>query len=87
MDWYPIQLMLVNQSKVLSIGRLTQVPMEVKELRTYGDFEFIDIVDDTNPLPTCLGIYLEIENQTIIKFKKTILSFDDPADYSFSKLH
>ena len=72
--WSPIQLRLANQSKVLPISRLTQVPMEVKGLRTYDDFKFIDIVNDTNPYPVLLGIDWEIDNQTIIKFKKMILS-------------
>ena len=77
LDWSPIQLRLANQSKVLPIGRLTQVPVEVKGLRTYVDFEVIDIVDDTNPYPALLGIDWEIDNQTIINFKKMILSFED----------
>ena len=76
MDWYPIQLRLASQSKVLPIGRLTQVPMEVEGLRTYVDFKVIDIVDDTNPYPTLLGIDWAIDNQTIINFKKRILYFE-----------
>ena len=36
----------------------------------------IDIVDDTNPYPTLLGIDWAIDNQTIINFKKRILSFE-----------
>ena len=75
LDWSPIQLRLANQSKVLPYGRLTQVPVEVEGLRTYDDFEVINIVDETNPYPPLLGIYWEIDNQTIIKFKKRILSF------------
>ena len=63
--------------KFLPIGRLTQVPLEFKRLRTYVDFEVIDIVDDTNPYPTLLGIDWEIDNKTIINFKKRILSFED----------
>ena len=51
--------------------------MDVKGLRTYADFEVIDIVDDINPYPTLLGIDWEIVNQTIINFKKRILSFED----------
>ena len=78
LDWSPIQLRLANQSKVLPISRLTQVPVDVKGLRTYADFEVIDIVKETNPYPTLLGIYWEIDNQTIIKFKKRILSFEVP---------
>ena len=34
-------------------------------------------MDDTNPYPTLLGIDWAIENQTIINFKKRILSFED----------
>ena len=49
--------------------------MEVEGLRTYAEFKFIDIVDDTNPYIALLGIDWEIENQTIIKFNKRILSF------------
>ena len=35
LDWSPIHLRLENQSKVLHIVRLTQVPIEVEGLRTY----------------------------------------------------
>ena len=51
--------------------------VKVEGLRTYAEFEVIDIVDDQNTYPTLLGIYWEIENQTIINFKKRILSFED----------
>ena len=76
LDWSPIQLRLVNQSKVLPIGKLTQVPVKVEGLRTYTKFEVIDIVDDTNPYPTLLGINWVIYNENIISFKKRILSFE-----------
>ena len=85
LDWSPIQLRLANQSKVLPIGRLTQVPVEVEGLRTYADFEVIGIVDDTNPYPTLLGIYWSIDNQTIINFKKIILSFEDSKIRGWSR--
>ena len=41
------------------------------------EFEVIRIVDDTNPYPTLLGIYWATDNQTIINFKKRILSLED----------
>ena len=41
------------------------------------DFEVINIVDSTNPYPALLGIDWAIEDQTIINFKKRILSFED----------
>ena len=68
---------LANQEKVLLIGRLSQVPINIEGLRTFADFEFINIVDDKNPYPALLGIYWAIDNQTIINFKKRILSFED----------
>ena len=77
LDWSPIQLRLANQAKVLPIGRLSNVTVDVKGLRTSADFEFINIVDDTNPYPALLGIDQAIDNQTIINFKKRILSFED----------
>ena len=67
----------MNQSKVLPIGILNQVHVEVEGLRTYAEFQVIDIVNDTNPYPALLRIDWEIENQTIIDFKKRILSFED----------
>ena len=82
LNWTSIQLRLANQSKVLPIGRLSQVPMDVEGLRTYSDFEVIDIIGDTNPYPTLLGIDWEIYNQTIINFKKRISSFEDSRNKS-----
>ena len=77
LDWSPIWLRLANQAKVLPIGWLRNVITNVEGLHTYADFEFINIVDDTNPYAALLGIDWAIENQTIINFKKRILSFED----------
>ena len=77
LDWSHVHLRLANQGKVLPIGRLSQVHVNIEGLRTFADFEFINSVDDTNPYPTLLGIYWAIDNQTIINFKKRILSFED----------
>ena len=57
-----IHLHLAIHSKILPIGRLSQVLVEVKGLRTYVEFEVIDIDDDTNPYPALLGIDWEIYN-------------------------
>ena len=56
---------------------MTQVLAEVEGMRTYVDFEVIDIVDDTNMYPSLLGIDQEIDNHTIINFQKMILTFED----------
>ena len=62
LDLYPIQLRLSNQEKVLPIGRLSQVPIDIEGLHTFIDFEVINIVDDMNPHPTMLGIDWDINN-------------------------
>ena len=77
LEWSPIQLRLANQAKLLLIGRLSNETVDVEGLRTSTDFEVINIVDDTEPYPTLLGIDWSIDNQTIINFKKRILSFED----------
>ena len=51
--------------------------INVEGLCTYANFEVINIVDDTNPYLTLLGIDWAIEIQTIINFKKMIISFED----------
>ena len=70
-------MQLENQAKVLPIGRLSQVPVDIEGLCTFAYFEFINIIDDLNPYPTLLVIYWAINKQTIINFKKMILSFED----------
>ena len=40
-------------------------------------FEVIDIIDEINLYPALLGIVWAIDNQTIINFKKIILTFED----------
>ena len=60
LDWSPVQLRLANQVKVLPIGRLSQVPIDIEGLHTFAYFEFINIVDETNPYPALLGIDWEI---------------------------
>ena len=77
LDWSPVQLQLSNQAKVLPIGRLSQVPVDMEGLRTFAYFEVINIFYDMIPYPALLGIDWAIDNQTIIKFKKKILSFED----------
>ena len=51
--------------------------MDIEGLHTFADFKVINIVDDTNPYPVLLGIDWEMENQTIINFKRRTLSFQD----------
>ena len=76
-EWSLIQLRISNQEKVLPIGRLSQAQVDIEGLHTFADFKVINIVDDTNPYPVLLGIDWAMGNQTIINFKRRILSFED----------
>ena len=77
LEWSPIQLRLDNQEKVLPIGRLSQVQVDIEGLCTFTNFEVINIVDDTNPYPTLLGIDWAMGNHTIINFKIRTQLFED----------
>ena len=77
LEWSQIQLRLSNQAKVIPVGRLGQVEVDLGGLRTFMEFEVIDIIDDTTPYLALLGIDWEIENQAIINFKRRILSLED----------
>ena len=62
LDCSPIQLWLSNKEKLLPIGQFSNVPIDVEGLHTFADFEVINIVDDTNPYPSLLGIDWAIDN-------------------------
>jgi len=47
---------MANQHKVLPMGRLQGVIVDIKGARTQMEFEVIEIVDDNNPYPALLGI-------------------------------
>ena len=53
---------------------MVSVPIEVEGLQTFVDFEVIEIINNTNPYLAFLGIDWVIENQTIINFKKIVLT-------------
>jgi hypothetical protein len=52
----PFRLRMANQQTVSPIGGLEHVYVDIDGVRTFVDFEVIDIVDDSCPYPTLLGI-------------------------------
>jgi len=56
LQWSPIQLQMANQQKILPMGRLQGVTVDIDSVSTQTDFEVIEIVDNSNPYPTLLGI-------------------------------
>jgi len=51
-----VKLKLENQHRVLPIGILKGVTVDLDGVHTKADFEVIEIVDDTTPYPTFLGL-------------------------------
>jgi hypothetical protein len=71
-----VQLKLVNQHRVLPIGRLKYVTTDLDGVRTKADFEVIEIVDGTTPYPTLLGLDWEFDNQDMINLKTRKMNFE-----------
>ena len=73
----PIHLRLANQQWVSPLGRLPQVPFDIDGVRSFVDFEVIEIIGDSRPYPTLLGIDWEISNMAVIDLKKRQMTFED----------
>ena len=71
--WSLVQLRLENQLKVLLVGQLPRVPIEVEGNKMYSYFKVIHIFDDMNLCLYILVIDWSIENHTINNFKKHIM--------------
>jgi hypothetical protein len=56
LGYSPIQLKLANQHRVVPIGRLNGIPMDLYGVCTMAYFEVIDIVENTTPYPALLGL-------------------------------
>ena len=71
----PIQLRLANQQRVIPLGRLSTIPVDLDGVHSLADFEVIEIIDDIMPYLALLGINWAFENQAIINLKKKTMSF------------
>ena len=74
--WSPIQLRLANQQKIVPLGRFPNVPVDIDGICTMADFEFIEIIDDSNTYLALLGIEWAMENVVVINLKKRQMTFE-----------
>jgi hypothetical protein len=72
----PCSVKAHNQHKIVSIGRLTGVPMNIDGVHNMEDFEVIEIVDDSQPYPTLMGLEWAFDNQEIINLKRREMIFE-----------
>jgi hypothetical protein len=82
LGYSPIQLKLANKHKVLPIGWLKGVTVDLDGVHTKDDLEVIEIVDGTTPYLTLLGLDWEFENKAIINMKTRKMTFDS-GEYRF----
>jgi hypothetical protein len=75
LGYSPIQLKLENQHRVLPIGRLKGVTIDLYGMRTMAYFEVIEIVDGTTPYPTLFVLDWAFDNKAIINLKTRKLTF------------
>ena len=59
----------------MPLGRFLSVPIDIDGVSTLVEFEFIEIIDDSNPYPALLGIECAMENATVINLKKRQMTF------------
>jgi hypothetical protein len=76
LGYSPIQLKLANKHRLLPIGRLKGVTIDLDGVHTVADFKVIEIVDGTKPYPTLLGFDWEFDNQAMINLKIRKMTFE-----------
>jgi hypothetical protein len=72
----PIRLRMDNQQVVIPFGRLEHVPVDIDGVRTFADFEVIEIVDDSCPYPAMLGIDWVFNNSIVVDLNKRRMMFE-----------
>jgi hypothetical protein len=76
MVWSPVQLILANQHKIVPIGHLTGVPVNIDGVLNTTDFEVIEIMDDSQPYQALMGLEWDFDNQAIINLKRREMIFE-----------
>lgn len=68
---------MANQYCIVPIDRLEGVEVDIVGVKTYTNFEVIDIMGDKDPYPALLGIDWAFENHGIIDLKKELMIFEE----------
>lgn len=70
LQWYSIQLRMENQQKIIPMGWLQGVTVDIEGMIASTDFKVIEIVDDRNPYLALLGIDWATNMNGVINLKK-----------------
>jgi hypothetical protein len=72
----PIKIRMANQQAVIPFGILEHVPVDINRVRTFADFEVIEIVDDSCPYPALLRIDWAFNNSNVVDLNKRQMKFE-----------
>jgi hypothetical protein len=82
LGYSPIKLKLENHHRVVPIGRLKRILINLDDVCTMEDFEVIDIVDNTSRYLALLGLDWAFLNQNIINLRTRKMIFES-EEYRF----
>ena len=72
-----MQLWLANQARVTPIGWVLHLVVEVEGMKTYANFDVIEVVDGSGSYPALLGIVWDNDILVVINFKKRMMTFEN----------
>jgi len=67
---------MANQQKILPMGRLQGVTIDIEGASVQADFEVMEIFDDNNPYTMILRIDWAIDMNGVINLKKCKMTFE-----------
>ena len=67
---------MANQQKIIPMGQLQGVTIDIEGASELANFEVIEIVDDSNPYPALLGIDWATDMNGVINLKKRKMIFE-----------
>ena len=76
-SWSTVQLWLAFQARVTPIGRVLHLAVEVEGMKTYANFDVIEVVDGGDSYRTLLGIIWANDSMAVINFKKHVMTFEN----------
>ena len=79
LQWCPIQLCIKNQHNIILMGRLYSVIVDIEGASVLDDFEVIEIVDDSIPYTTLLGIDWDFDMDIVINLNKRKMTFEQKS--------
>lgn len=79
LQWSPIQLRMPNQQKIILMGHMYGVTVDIEGESALADFEVIETVDDNNPYPALLGVDCTFDMDAVINMKKRRMTFEKKA--------